>query len=804
MEPLLRDVRLAFRKLIHSPALSAVTVLALAVGLGLSIMSFSIVYGAFWRGLPFEESERLMHLERSNLEAGIESMEVPIHDFVDWRAEQRSFEDLAAYYAGTVNVAGEERAERYDGAFITPEAFGMLRVQPVLGRTFLESERGPTAEPVIVLGHHVWQERFDGDPEILGRTLRVNGRPTTVVGVMPDGFRFPVTQDVWVPLPLDPVALPRGGGQTLEVIGRLRPGVTVDQASADMAGIARRLALEYTETNEGVSSIVKPFIDEYMGGEEENAVNTMLGAALFVLLIACANVASLLLARALERTRELGVRTALGARRWRLVWQFLLEAFAVALVGAMVGLGIAWLGVEWFNRAIADTGAPFWIDIKIDGASLLFALVAVVIATLAAGGLPAWQAARTDVAEVLKDESRGSSGFRIGKLSRGLVVFEVALSCALLVAAGVMVRSVVRLNTVAYPFPTEDVLTARLALMEGDFPDTTSLVRFYEDFEEQLNALPGVTSASLSTQLPGFWGGWFRFGVEGQTYDEAQDYPSAHQIATGPRFFQTYDVTPLSGRLLEAGDRTGSLPVVVVSESFAARYLEGDPLGRRIQFGGPESPLPWRIVVGVVPDLLAGGIRGDDPEATYIPLAQAERRFVSLSVRTQGPPTARVADVRTALAGVNADLPLYWVGSLEDRIEGDNWHVALFGTIFGAVGLVALFLAAVGLYAVMAFSVGRRTREIGVRMALGARSRDVLAMVLRQGLLQIALGLLFGLAMAAGLVSLLTDLLFEVNPRDPVAFGVTVLVLLTTGALASFIPARRATRVSASEALRQE
>ncbi len=805
MELLFRDLRLAFRKLVLSPALTAVTVLALALGLGLTTMMFSIVYGAFWRGLPFEESERLMHLEESNLPADVPSMEVGIHDFEVWRAEQGSFEDLAAFYTGTVNVSGEDRAERYDGAFITPEAFGMLRVRPELGRTFLESERGPSSEPVIVLGHHVWQERYDGDPEIVGRSLRVNGREATVVGVMPDGFRFPVTQDVWVPMPLDAVSTPRGEGQTLEVMGRLKPGVTVDHAAADMVGVARRIALEHPATNEGVSAVVKPYIEEYMGGEEENAVNTMLGAALFVLLIASANVASLLLARALQRTREIGVRTALGARRREIVWQFLLEAFAVAFMGAIVGLGIAWAGVEWFNRAIADTGAPFWIDIRIDGASLLFALLAVIVATLAAGGLPAWQAARADVAEILKDQSRGSSGFRIGRLSRGLVVFEVALSCALLVGAGVMVRSVVRLNSIEYPYAATDVLTARIGLMEGDYPDAASLHQFYEELEGRLNAIPAVASATLSGQLPGFWGGWSAFSPEGASYAEDRDYPMAHRIPVGPRFFDTYEVTPVAGRVIEAGDQASALAVAVVNESFGRRYLEGDPVGRRIRLGASETEEPWRVVVGVVPDLHAGGIRGDSPEAIYIPAAQAENRFMSIGARVRGgDATAIAAAMREAVQSVDADIPLYWVDTLAGRIGSSNWHIGLFGSIFGALGLVALFLAAIGLYAVMAFAVGQRTREIGVRMALGARASNILRMVLRQGLVQIGLGLALGLLMALGLVQLLSDLLFDVDPRDPMAFAATILVLAATGALASLIPARRATRVSALEALRGE
>ena len=803
MDSLARDLRLAFRRLLRSPGLSAVTVLALALGIGLTVMMFSIIYGAFWRGLPFEDAHRLIHLERSNLEAGLNSLEVPIHDFVDWRAEQRSFDDLAAFHTGTVNLAGDERAERFDGAFITPGAFGLLGIVPALGRTFTEEEARPSAEPVILLGWHVWQERYGGDPEIVGRTVRANGRPTTVVGVMPDGFRFPMLQDVWVPLQLDPVALPRGEGMTLEVFGRLRDEVSLDQAAADMDGIARRLALEYPATNEGIGPVLKPYTKEYVGDETPIAT-TMLGGVLFVLLIACANVASLLLARAAQRTRELGVRNAMGARRSRLVVQFLLEAFAVAAAGAVIGMGIAWLGVAWFNRAIAETGAPFWIVIRIDSMSVVFALAATLLATVASGGLPAWQAARADVATILKDESRGSSGFRIGRLTRGLVVLEVALSCALLVAAGLTIRSVIKLNTIDYAFATEDVLTARIGLMESDYPDSASLQRFYEDLEGRLNALPEVEAASLTTALPGFWGGWSTFGVEGEAYGQDRDRPSAHRIPVGPRFFETFGVTPLRGRTLTDTDRPGSIAVAVVNESFARRHLDGDAVGRRLRFGTDDDDRPWRIVVGVVPDMHAGGVRGEDPEAVYVPLAQADPRFLSIAARTRGDPYAGTAEVRAALSAVDTDIPLYWVGSLQDRIDAAHWDIGVFGSIFGLLGMAALFLAGIGLYAVMAHAVGRRTREIGIRMALGAHARQVLGMVLRQGIGQIALGLALGLGLAAMLARLLTDMLFDIDPRDPLTFAVTVLVLAGAGMTASLLPARRATRVDPVTALRAD
>lgn len=805
LDALRREVGQAMRGLAKSPGLVATSVVALGLGIGLTGVMFSIVDGALLKGLPFERSDRILHLEQTNLSAGIESMEVPLHDFLDWREQQSSFEDLAAFYDGTVNVAGAERPERYSGAFISANAFRQLRVQPAVGRAFREGEDAPGAEAVMLLGWHVWQDRYGGDPSVLGRILRVNGEPHTVVGVMPEGFRFPIDQDVWIPLRLDPAELERREGTTLEVFGRLRDGVDRDRATADLAAIASRLASAYPEANEGVGVSLKPYTNEYIGDEPRTLLWTMLGAVFLVLLIACANVANLLLARTAARARELAVRSALGASRLRTILQLLGEAAVLAAGGAVLGSGIAWVGIRLFNRAIAPTDPPFWIQIGLDGRSLAAVAVLAAVAALVSGVVPALQASGAEMNEILKDESRGSSGFRVGRLSRGLVVAEVALSVGLLVGAGLMIQSVVNLGSVDYDFRRQGVFTARFGLFDAAYPEDGDVVAFFDELGPRLRAIPGVSSATLTSSLPGVWSNGTRFALEGESYPADRDYPTANFVRTDPGYFETFGVEVLEGRGLESGDRAGSLPVAVVNESFARRHFPDDsPLGRRIRVGDSDSDEPWLTVVGVVPDLHLDGAENEDPEGFYVPLAQSPQRFVYLALAGDGDAMALSGPAGEAVTSLDPDLPLYWVQSLESAIAEGGWFVRVFGVLFIVFGAAALFLASVGLYGVTAASVSRRTREMGIRMALGAQPADVLRLIVKQGMSRIAVGAAVGLVFAALISRGLEVVLFGVEPWDPWIFAVIVGVLALTGLVASWVPARRATRVDPMVALRYE
>ena len=799
----LKDLRYGARKLVRNPAFSAVSVLTLALGIGLTTTMFSIVYGAMYRGLPFERSERLMHLERNNPSRDIQSMGVTLHDLADWRAQQRSFEGLAVFTGGTVNVSGTEKPERYDGSYMSANAFQLLRQKPHLGRVFREGDDAPGAPAVVILGYDLWHDRFGGDPNVIGTTIRANGETAEVIGVMPRDFRFPVNEEIWLPYREQPDAK-RGEGPQLEVFGRLKDGVSIDQASVEMNSIARRLALTYKESNEGVGATVKPYTEEFIGDEVATLLFTMLGAVFLVLLIACANVANLLLSQAAMRSKEVGVRTALGASRGRIVMQFLTEPLVLAAVGATLGVGMAWVGTRLFNNAIAGTDPPFWIDIKVDAPILLFVLAITVFCTLVSGLLPALRVSGGNVHEVLKDESRGSSSFRGGQLSRALVVLEVALSVALLVAAGLTIKSITRLRTIDYGFPVNNIFTARVGLPEVAYPDSAVQERFYTQLHQRLAEVRGPEAYALSTGLPVLGSGGGNVAIEGKSYAEEKDYPTTHVQSVSPGYFGVFQVA-VDGRDFNAQDRWGSLPVAIVNASFARKHWGSESaIGRRIRMGGADSQQPWRTVVAVVPDMWADGTDNEEPEAVYLPMAQAPERFVSVVARTRGEPLALTAAVRDAVASLDADIPIYFVDTLEARIAEQTWFYRVFGTIFMIMGAVALALAAVGLYGVMAFNVSRRTREMGVRMALGARPDDVIRLVLRQGLWQIGIGMVIGIFLAAGLAQGLKIILFQVSALDPVIFGATIVVLAAAGLAACFVPARRATRVDPMVALRYE
>jgi putative ABC transport system permease protein len=791
--------------MLKNPGVTIIAVLALSLGIGLTTTTFSIVYGALYRGLPFEDSQRIMHLERNNLAQDIESMEVTLHDFLDWREQQTTFEEIAGFYVGTVNVSGTEKPDRYEGAFISANAFDILRVQAFRGRAFRPGEDDPGTAPVILLSYRIWQDRFEGNPEVLGQTLRANGEEMTIVGVMPEGFEFPFNEDLWLPLRMDPLRIERGEGITLEVFGRLRDGVTLDQAGVEFASIARRLELEYPETNEGVSSVIKPFTEEYIGEEPATLLFTMFAAVFLVLLIACANVANLLLARTAARTKEVAIRTALGANRLQVILQMIAEAFVLSAIGAVIGLGLGWVGVRLFNNAIASTDPPFWIDIKIDPLAVMFAVGLAVLSAVIAGIVPAIQATGTRVHEVLKDEARGTSSLRLGRLSRALVVTEIALSVGLLVAAGLMIKSVTNLRNIDFGFATDNVFTARVGLFDTDYPDDASRVRFAEELVRRLETMPGAQHASLTSSLPAMGSGRNRFAVEGDAYATDQDYPLTRVLIASPNFFSTFEVNLMEGRDFRWSDHEDALPVAIVNQPFARRFFDGEsPVGRRIRLGDSETEEPWRTIVGVVPDMYMGGVDNEDPEGIYVPISQDPLRFMSVAVRATANPMGLAPLVRDEVIKIDRDLPIYWVWTMADAIARNTWFYRVFGVIFIIFGAVALFLASVGLYGVMAFSVSRRTQEVGVRMALGAQAKDVLKLVFRQGLVQLVIGLVIGLALATALSRGLEVVLFRVEPWDPLIFFAIVIVLVLTSIAASVVPARRATRVDPMVALRYE
>ena len=810
----LNDIRFGARMLLKRPGLSVIAVVALALGIGLTTSMFSIVYGLVLRGLPFEDPDALVAISRTRPAQNVPFMPVTIHDFEDWRDQQTSFEHLAAYTGVTVNVSGTEgQPIRYAGTRANAHFFDVLRVQPILGRPFRPEEDHPSTPPVMVLSHRAWQARFQGDPDVVGRTVRANGELTTIVGVMPEKFDFPGQMDIWMPLRMDPLEFPRGAGPdlglaSLQAMGRLKAGVSIEQAQTEMTAIAERLATAYPASNVGIGVIVRPVLEAFFGSETPALFYTMLGAVFGVLLIACANVANLLLVRTIQRAKEVAVRTALGASRVRTVVQVLAEAFVLSVVGAVLGLGVAKVGVDYFNGALAVVQMPLWLEIALDPVAVAFVIGLTFLATLFAGLVPALRASRTDVNEILNDEARGSSGVRLGRFSHGLVVVEIAISCALLVAAGLMIRTVTNVSQFDYGFDTDHLFTARLGPLDSDHPTAQSKQQFYDDLLRRLDEQPGIRSASLTSNLPALGGQMQPLSVGGVAYATEVDHPRVRRVVVSPGYFNALEVTPVRGRMFDRSDTPDTAPVAIVNEQFVALYLDdGDPIGQQIKLGDDEEP--WRTVVGVVPDLNMGGRGGgsDVPqhEGVYVPLAQDVANYVYVFLRTAQDPMTLTSAVQASIGAIDPLLPLYWVRSLNEQYALTTLFYEIFGTLFTAFGVAALLLATIGLYGVMSFSASNRTREIGVRMALGAHRRNVLLLMLRRGALQLVIGLFLGLGLAGLLAQGLQALFFNVSPRENTVIFVTVVLTLSLAGLAAcVVPARRAAQVSPVDALRYE
>jgi len=799
---ILRDLRYAARSLRKSPGLMIVATLALGFGIGLTATMWSIIYGAMIKGLPYDDPQSIVAVRRTNPSRGIDEMGVTVHDYADYSTQQKSFENLGAITCGTINVSGHDKAERFDGCWMTSEAMTLPRVAPVKGRLIRAGEDRPGGERVAIISYSMWQGRYGAAADVVGTAIRVNGNPHTVIGVMPEGFAYPQNTQIWVPLQVDAL-VKRESAPEYQVVGRLKPGVSIDEANSELNAIAKRIATAHKETNDGVQAEVQPFVKSFIGDEPTRLLYTMLGAVGFVLLIACANVANLLLDRAAHKTKEIGIRTALGASRMAVVRQFLAEAVILSFIGAAVGTAIAYVGINLFNRALVDTQPPFFIDIQLHPPVLLFIVGVALLASLASGFLPAFQSARADISEILKDESRGASSLHIGKMSKALVVFEIALSCGLLVAAGLMTKSVTKLRNIDPGFEAQNVFTARVGFPAGVATDSVKQRLFWEQLPERLAQIPGAQAASVSSGLPGVNMNNRAIVPEGKTFERRQDMPEARSISVTPAFFKTFGLPVRQGREFTAQDRAGSMLVAIVNQKFAETHFPGvDPMGRRFRIQDGRDSLAWRTVVGVVPNVYVGDNENPWAPAFFTPFAQDPTNFASMAVRNSGPPMAITSQVREAVASLDADLPLYWVYSMQEAMQRPTWFVRVFGTMFMIFGVIALFLAAIGLYAVMAFSVSRRTREVGIRMALGAKSGDVVRLIFGQGMMQLGIGLALGLALAAGVSRLLSMILFDVQPRDPVIFGGVVAVLATAGLLACFIPAKRATGVDPMIALR--
>jgi putative ABC transport system permease protein len=630
----------------------------------------------------------------------------------------------------------------------------------------------------------------------------------TVIGVMPERFGFPIREVIWAPLVIDPNAQPRGKGPNYQVIARLKRGVSLAQAKVQAVTIAAQIEQEFPQSNRGVGADVMPYGRTILGADIYRLLYTMLGAGIGVLLIACVNVSNLLVARASLRRREVAVRIALGAGRHRVVRQHLTEVLVLASAGGAIGIVMSIFGMRWFTQALSASPPPFWITFELDSRVMVFVLGLIVLASLVAGTLPAVHAARVSAASALKDDSRSSTSARLARFSSGLVVAELAVSCSLLIAAGLMIKSVVQLKNVPMPFAIENILTARIDLPRSSYPDIPASIRFFEQLLPKLESVPGVEAATLSDGLPAAGNGTIPVQIEGKAYPQQSDYPLAREGIVTAGYFETFQTRVLSGREFKPSDTATSQPVAVINQSFARMHFPNiEPIGHQMRRIRPNSNEPWLTIVGVVPDLIMQGIgnNNDSPVGYYIPIPQSDvANGVRIAIRTRGDASTVAPLVRNAVASLDPDLALYEINTLSDVIERQTLFYRVFGTFFMSFGFCALFLAAAGLYGVMSFAVTQRTREMGVRSALGAQGAQLILLVMRKSLVQLMIGLALGLALALLASGALQPVLYHVNPRDRAVFAGVVVTLALASLVASFLPARRVTKIDPVLALASE
>jgi predicted permease len=811
MQGILDDLRFTVRLMARDRWFSAAALVALALGIGVNTVGFTVVNGAFLRGLPYEESERLFVLTWQN-RAGRRAM-VSYPELREWREQNRSFEGLAAWRDAAMNIS-DDRAmpDEARGAWMTANAFGQLKLQPLLGRDFDENDERSGAEPVVIIGERLWQRRFAADPNVLGASVRVNGQPSTVVGVMPDSVRFPENTDIWAPL-IPGRAEERRTARLLHVFGRLKPAVSLPAVQADLRAIARRMGEANPDDNRDlVGARIETFTDRFIGGPGRTMFGVVMGAASFVLLIVCANVANLLLSRSARRAREVALRIAMGASRWRVIRQLLVESLVLSGIGGGFGLLMARAGARLLDEAMADVDRPFWIAFTADSTVVAYVAGLCMLTAVMFGLAPALQVTKANSRDLLEEAGRGNAGSRRTRwFGSAMVVSELALTVVLLAGAGLMLRSFVNAHSVDLGFDARPLLTMQLRLPETKYSNADQRRAFFEELEPRLAAIAGIESAAVTTGVPPFDGGERLIEADGPA-DRSNAGPRwVSIVATSPRYFDVLGVRVVAGRPFDDRDGSTGAESVVVNQRLAARFFGSeDPIGRRLRFtvrdpAPNQPPQTWRTIVGVSPSIPQGS--PEDAylnEVVYLPYRQETPASASLLVRTRLPAASVLDAVRREVQTIDRDQPVFTARTLPQMLHETQWPTRVFGALFGVFAAIAIILSSVGLYAVMAYSVSQRTREIGVRMAVGAAARDVWWLVLGRGLVQVGAGLTIGLGGGLALGRVMQRALVGVSPGDPLTFAaITALVVLVSLA-ACLLPARRAVRIDPVVALRHD
>ena len=800
---MLNEIRYALRQLVKAPSFTAVAIITLALGIGACTAIFSVVNTVLLRPLDNPDPDRIVIIRETQLPQFPEFAVSP-PNYLDWEKQAKSYEHLAAYSGSALNMTGDGEPQRLVGIKVTAHYFEVMGIKPVLGRMLLPEEDAPGKNHVVVLSHGFWQRVFGGARNVVGRSIQLNGEPYNVVGVAPAGFGVSSKLDVWTPMAFKPdeTANDARGGHYINVVGRLKPGVSVAQARAELAVIADQLAKQYPDPQKGWGIFMMP-LQDYLVRDVKPVLYTLLGAVGCVLLIACANLANLLLARATARHREISIRAALGAGRGRLIRQLLTESVVLAICGGAAGVLLARWGLDAL-LALAPTSLPRITEIHLDSGVLLFSLALSVVTGLVFGIAPAWLAARTDMNEALKQGSRGSTeGGARGRLRSALVVIEVTLALVLLGGAGLLARSFMQLANVDPGFNPENATLMRLSVPEKKYAEKEQQTAFANALLERVKNLPGVQAVGITHSMPLVGDYVLGFNIEGRPPIAPADLPNTNYYAITPDYFRAMGIRLVRGRVFTPQDDAKAPRVAIINETMARQFFPNeDPIGKRINItNGPET---WREIVGIVGDIKQYGVDKATSAQSYEPFAQVPFTSFNVVIRTKGSPAALLGSLRPAVYAVDKDQPVGIIRPLEeimaDSIARQRFAMLLLSVFSG----VALVIAAVGIYGVMAYNVVQRTGEFGIRMALGAQQRDVLRLVLTQGGKLIGLGLLIGLLATLGASRAMGSMLFNTSSYDPLTLTSITLLLAAVALVACFFPANRATKVNPIEALRAE
>jgi putative ABC transport system permease protein len=800
------DIRYALRNLLRRPTFTLIAVVTLALGIGANTAIFSAVNALLLKPLPFPELDRVVAIWDKMPSRGVLHNEVTVANYLDWQAQTQSFEQLALYRWWSANLTGIDPPERIQGFLVTANFLDVTGIKPILGRTFSPEENQPGKDQVAVITHSLWQRRFGGDPNILDKTITINSIVRRVIGVMPERFNFPKSAEIYAPLQMTPELMKNRTGHGYYVIGRLKSSASIASAQAEIDNISARLEQQFPDTNKGWGATVFPIVAD-MVRTYDTALWVMMAAVGFVLLIACANVANLMLARASGRQKEIAVRTALGASRWRIVRQLLTESVIVALLGGALGILIGFWGIDALRAGNPGEAAKYaagWYQLGINPTVLLFTFGLSVVSGIVFGLAPALQVSKPNLNDSLKEGTRGTTSTS-HRLRSSLIVFEVALSLVLLVGAGLLTRSFLSLLKTDPGFNPDHVITMNLVLPGAKYKDDASRAAFYNDLVQRVKAQPGVQSAAFVNYLPlGGSNSSDAYLIEGEPEPApGQEHEGRYRVAT-PDYFQTMEIPIVRGRAFTEQDKAGATPVVIVNETLARQHWPGqDPIGKRIRFYGPPERAVWIEIVGVVKDVKHELNIPVTPEY-YLPHAQDSWNAMVLVARTSVEPSSLAGALRQQVWAIDKDQPVFDVKTMQE-VRSISVAVYSFSSVMLAIFAgVALVLAAVGIYGVMAFAVTQRTQEIGIRMALGARTADVLKLVVTQGMKLALLGIVIGLAGSWALTRFIEKLLVGVQATDLLTFTLVSLCLLVAAFIACYLPARRAAKVDPLVALRYE